>query len=74
MWYLATGTLASASSYAGSWDVYAGGPQLTSPEGTYNAHMVAGASVPMSLTFRNSYQGTLTMGNISIPITRFQSF
>ena len=74
VWYLATGALTAPNSYSGSWDVYAGGPQFVSPEGTYGAHKVSGASVPMSLVFTDATHGTLTMGNVAIPITRFQSF
>jgi hypothetical protein len=74
VWYLATGALTAPNSYSGSWDVYAGGPQLLSPEGTYAAHKVSGASVPMSLVFTDATHGTLTMGSVVIPITRFQSF
>jgi hypothetical protein len=74
VWYLATGGLSSPTSYSGTWDLYAGGPQLTSPEGTYSAHSVAGKSVAMSLTFSDGTHGTLTMGSVSIPIVRFQEF
>jgi hypothetical protein len=74
VWYLATGTLTSPTSYSGTWDVYAGGPQLTSPEGNYSATKVAGKSVPMSLTFSGATHGTLTMGSVAIPIVRFQEY
>jgi hypothetical protein len=73
-WYLATGALTTPSSYFGTWDVYAGGPQLMSPDGTGGASKVSGQSVPMSLTFSDSTHGTLTMGNVTIPIVRFQEF
>lgn len=74
VWYLATGALTSTTSYLGTWQLYAGGPQLTSPEGTYSAHPVTGSSVPMTLTFSDATHGTLTMGNVMIPIVRFQEF
>ena len=74
VWYLATGALTTPTSYSGAWDLYAGGPQLNSPEGNYAAQKVAGKSVPMSLTFSDATHGTLTMGNVTIPITRFQEF
>ncbi|HYL18483.1 MAG TPA: hypothetical protein VEV20_07365, partial [Burkholderiales bacterium] len=74
VWYLATGTLTSATSYSGTWQLYAGGPQLTSPEGTYSAHPVSASSVPMTLTFSDATHGTLTMGSTVIPIVRFQDF
>jgi pimeloyl-ACP methyl ester carboxylesterase len=31
-WYLATGTMTTPTTYTGTWDLYAGGPTLTSPE------------------------------------------
>jgi hypothetical protein len=74
IWYLATGALTTSKSYSGSWDLYAAGPQLTSPEGTYAAQKIDGASVPMSLTFTDTTHGTLSMGNVTIPIVRFQEF
>jgi hypothetical protein len=74
VWYLATGDLTTPTSYSGTWDVYAGGPQLTSPEGTYSAHTIAGASVAMSLTFSDATRGTLTMGSVTVPIVRLQEF
>jgi hypothetical protein len=74
VWYLATGALTSATSYAGTWDVYAGGAQLTSPEGSYPTRKLGGSSVPMTLVFTDSTHGTLTMGSVTIPITRFQEF
>ena len=74
VWYLATGTLTSSTTYTGSWDVYTGGPQLTSTEGTYSATKVTSKSVPMTLTFSDATHGTLTMGNVNIPIVRFQEF
>lgn len=74
VWYLATGALTDPQTYTGSWDVYQGGPQLTSPEGTYSAHLVPGASVPMSLKFTDDTDGTLTMGSVTIPIVRLQTF
>lgn len=75
VWYLATGGLTSSNSYTGQWDLYAGGPQLTSPEGTYNnQHVVLGQSVPMTLSFTDGANGTLTMGSVAIPITRFQTY
>jgi hypothetical protein len=73
VWYLATGNLTTPTSYTGTWDVYAGGPQLTSPEGSYGTHKVSSAS-PMSLTFSDATHGTLTMGSVSVPIQRFQEF
>jgi hypothetical protein len=73
VWYLATGSLTTPASYSGTWDVYAGGPQLTSPEGTYAAHKLTSATT-MSLTFSDATHGTLTMGNVVIPIVRFQEF
>ncbi len=74
IWYLATGSLTSPTSYAGTWNIYAGGPQLTSPEGSYAAHPVNGSAVNMTLSFQDSTHGTLTMGSVSIPIVRFQEF
>jgi hypothetical protein len=74
LWYLATGALTSANSYSGTWDIYGGGPQLTSPEGAYNAQKVAGTTVGMTLTFTDATHGTLTMGSVTIPIERFQSY
>jgi hypothetical protein len=73
VWYLATGGLTSPSSYSGSWDAYRGGPQLTSREGKYAATK-SGSAGPMSLTFSDSTHGTLTMGNVVIPIVRFQQY
>jgi hypothetical protein len=73
VWYLATGSLTSPTSYTGTWDVYAGGPQLTSPEGSFGTHKVSSAS-PMSMTFSDATHGTLTMGSVSVPIQRFQEF
>jgi len=73
VWYLATGALTSPTVYTGTWDLYTGGPQLTSPEGTYAAHDTGSAS-PMSLSFSDATHGTLTMGTVTIPITRFQNF
>jgi hypothetical protein len=74
VWYLATGGLSSPTSYSGTWDLYAGGPQLTSPEGTYSAQKVNGKSVSMSLRFTDATHGVLTMGNLVIPVVRFQEF
>jgi len=74
VWYLATGAMNSPNNYTGQWDLYAGGPQLTSPEGNYSAHTVAGSSVPMALSFTDGANGTLTMGSVTIPITRFQTY
>jgi len=74
VWYLATGAMTSPNNYTGQWDLYAGGPQLTSPEGNYTAHSVAGQSVPMTLTFANGANGTLTMGSVVIQMTRFQTY
>jgi len=74
VWYLATGGLTSPTAYSGTWDLYSGGPQLTSPEGTYSTTKVTGKSVAMSLTFSDGTHGTLTMGSVSIPIVRFQEF
>jgi len=74
VWYLATGALTSPTSYSGTWQLYAGGPQLTSPEGTYSAHPVSGSDVGMSLTFSDATHGTLTMGSVSIPIVRFLEY
>jgi PKD repeat protein len=73
VWYLATGNLTTPMQYSGTWDMYANGPQLTSPEATYHATKTGSAS-PMSLTFSDATHGTLTMGSISIPITRLQEF
>lgn len=73
VWYLATGNLTTPTSYSGTWDGYAGGPQLTSPEGPYSAHKVSSAT-PMTLTFSDATHGTLTMGSVTVPITRFQEF
>jgi hypothetical protein len=73
VWYLATGNLNSPTSYSGSWDVYGGGPQLTSPDGSYSATKRGSVST-MSLTFSDATHGTLTMGSIVIPITRMQEF
>jgi hypothetical protein len=74
VWYLATGGLSSPTSYSGTWQLYSGGPQLTSPEGTYTAKPVTGSDVAMSLTFTDATHGTLTMGSVTIPIVRFQEF
>ena len=74
LWYLATGALANTSTYTGTWDVYGGGPQLTSPEGNYSGQKVAGSSVAMTLTFTDATHGTLTMGTVAIPIVRFQTY
>ena len=74
VWYLATGTLTTAKSYTGTWDVYTGGPQLTSPEGNYSATKSASGSVAMTLTFTDDTHGTLTMGNTVIPIVRFREY
>jgi hypothetical protein len=74
IWYLATGGLTSPTAYSGTWNIYAGGPQLTSPEGTYVAHTVDGSAVNMTLTFQDSTHGTLTMGSTVIPIVRLQEF
>jgi hypothetical protein len=73
VWYLATGNLTTPTTYNVTWDVYVGGPQFTSPEGAYSAHMVSSAT-PMTLTFSDATNGTLTMGSTVIPITRFKSF
>lgn len=74
VWYLATGALSSPTSYSGTWQLYTGGPQLTSPEGKWAAHSVTGSDVPMMLTFSDTTHGTLTMGNVVVPIVRFQEF
>ena len=74
IWYLATGSLTSPTSYSGTWQIYKGGPQLTSPEGNYVANPVAGSAVNMTLSFQDSTHGTLTMGSTVIPIVRFQEF
>lgn len=74
VWYLGTGALTAPNTYTGAWDVYAGGPQLLSPEGSYSAHKVSGASVSMSLVFSDATHGTLTIGGDVIPITRFLSY
>jgi len=73
IWYLATGSLASPTQYTGTWDAYAGGPQLTSAEGPYPSHKT-GSPSPLTLNFTDATHGTLTMGAISIPITRYSSF
>jgi PKD repeat protein len=73
VWYLATGALTSPTTYSGNWELYTGGPQLTSPEGSYSSHD-AGTASPMSLSFSDATHGTLTMGSVTIPITRMQSF
>lgn len=73
VWYLATGSLTSPTTYAGTWDLYGGGPQLTSPEGTYAAQD-RGTVSPMTLTFTDATHGTLTMGSVVIPIVRLQEF
>jgi hypothetical protein len=73
VWRLATGALTSPSVYSGTWDVYAGGPQLTSLEGSYGARDTGPVS-PMTLTFSDATHGTLTMGNVTLPIARFQQF
>jgi hypothetical protein len=74
VWYLATGALTTPASFSGSWSLYKGGPQLTSPEGKYSASPVAGSAVAMTLTFSDATHGTLTMGSVVIPIVRFQAF
>jgi hypothetical protein len=74
VWYLATGSLTTATSYIGSWYQYKSGPQLTSPEGKYGASQIASSAVAMTLTFSDATHGTLTMGNVVIPIVRFQQF
>jgi len=74
IWYLATGTLTSPTSYVGSWQNYAGGPQLSSPEGNYTVHTINGSDVAMSLTFSDATHGKLTMGSVTVPIVRFQEF
>ena len=73
VWYLATGELASPTTYTGTWDMYTGGPQLNSPEGTYGSHK-AGSAGAVTITFSDATHGTIVMGNVSIPITRYQSF
>jgi hypothetical protein len=73
VWYLATGALTSPTTYSGSWELYADGPQLTSAEGSYSSHD-AGSASPMSLSFSDAAHGTLTMGSVTIPITRMQNF
>jgi hypothetical protein len=35
---------------------------------------VTGSDVPMTLTFSDTTHGTLTMGNVVIPIVRFQEY
>jgi len=74
IWYLATGGLTNPSTYTGTWDIYGGGPQLTSPEGNYTAQKVPGTTVNMTLTFSDATHGTLTMGSVAIPIVRFQTY
>ena len=45
---------------------------LTSPEGNYST--TNAGITGMTLTFTDNTHGTLTMGSITIPIVRFQSF
>jgi hypothetical protein len=73
VWDLAIGSLTSPTQYTGTWDSYAGGPQLTSPEGTYPSHKT-GSPSPLVLNFTDSTHGTMTMGTVSIPIIRYRSF
>jgi hypothetical protein len=74
VWYLATGSLTTPTSYSGSWYQYKSGPTLTSPEGKYGASQIASSAVAMTLTFSDATHGTLTMGNVVVPIVRFQQF
>jgi len=74
VWYLSTGAMSTIKSFIGSWDLYSGGPQLTSPEGTYSATKSSTGSVPMTLTFTDDMHGTLTMGTTVIPIVRFREY
>jgi hypothetical protein len=73
VWYLATGGLASTTTYTGSWGIYANGPQLSNPEGNYLATLM-GSATPMTLSFSDATHGTLTMGSVTIPLVRMQEF
>ena len=73
VWYLATGTATSPTTYTGTWDVYAGGPQLNTPEGTTAAHKV-GSAAPLKLTFTDSAHAVMAIGTnpeVDIPLVRF---
>ena len=73
VWYLATGTTSSPTTYTGSWDLYANGPQLNTPEGNTSAQKI-GSATPMTLTFTDSAHAIMTMGSnpeIDVPLVRF---
>jgi hypothetical protein len=73
IWYLATGSMASANTYTGTWDLYGGGPMLTSPEGSYEAQKKGSAS-SLTLTFSDATHATLTMNGVITRLTRFDDF
>jgi PKD repeat protein len=79
IWYLTQSgatPMPSPTSYNGTWNVYRGGPQWTSPElNTWGASIDGSyAGVAVTLNFTDATHGTMTMGNVVIPIVRFQAF
>ena len=79
IWYLTTSgatPMSSPTSYSGTWNVYKGGPQWTSPElSTWSG--VVDSSYPgvgVTITFTDPTHGTMTMGGVTIPIQKFTSF
>jgi hypothetical protein len=77
IWDLATSgstPITSATNFTQTWNGYQGGPQLTSPEGSYSAGPVPGTSVPVTFNFTDTTHGTMTMGTTVIPIQKFTLF
>lgn len=72
--YSGSTPIQSATNFSQTWNVFSGGPQLTSPEGNYTANPVSGTSVPVTFNFTDATHGTMTMGSVVIPITKFGNF
>jgi hypothetical protein len=83
VWYLATGNLVITaigtsfpiytSQFTGTWDTYAGGPQLLSPEGNYSGTK-QGSSGTFTLSCNSALVCSMTMNGGNPSFTRFSSF
>jgi hypothetical protein len=79
IWYLTTsgGTaMPSPTTYTGTWNVFKGGPQWTSPElSTWNGSIdTSYAGVGVTINFTDPTHGTMNMGGVAIPIQKFTLF
>ena len=82
IWNLTTSgstPMPSPTSYTGTWGLYHGVPHWCissavpcTPDGTYST--TSSTVTPVTINFTDATHGTMTMGNVVIPITKFSGF